>query len=255
MLRSAIDELALPTQACVLAHVTTQLAAMERGAPVDLVFQSVAGTEAANRAFGIDLSLLGEARQAVLAQHAGAPGTYVGQQAMYFETGQGSALSSEAHHGVDQLTCEARAQAVARLFDPFLVNSVVGFIGPEYLADAAQICRAGLEDHFVGKLMGLPMGCDVCFTNHVEADHNSNDNLLILLGAAGVNFVMGVPAGDDIMLGYQSTSYHDVATARMVLGRTPAPEFAAWHARIFGGRDAHWADRIEGRLSVLGSAR
>jgi len=252
---SAIDELAVPSQGCVLAHVTTQLAVLERGVRVDLLFQSVAGTQAANRAFGIDIALLREAHEAVLAQHALDPSRYPGRQATYFETGQGSALSSEAHHGVDQLTCEARAQAVARLFDPFLVNSVVGFIGPEYLADAAQITRAGLEDHFVGKLMGLPMGCDVCFTNHVDADHNSNDNLLLLLTAAGANFVMGVPAGDDIMLGYQSTSYHDVATARTVLGRTAAPEFAGWHARVFAGGRRALADHVERRLGASAGVR
>ncbi|SHN47942.1 ethanolamine ammonia-lyase subunit EutB [Cryptosporangium aurantiacum] len=258
MLEAVVDELAVPTQACVLAHVTTQLAALERGATVDLLFQSVAGTETANRAFGIDLALLGEAAEAVRSQHASNPARYAGRQAMYFETGQGSALSSDAHHGIDQLTCEARAQAVARLFDPFLVNSVVGFIGPEYLADSDQITRAGLEDHFVGKLMGLPMGCDVCFTNHVEADHNSNDNLLVLLGAAGANFVMGVPAGDDIMLGYQSTSYHDVATARTILGRSAAPEFDAWHRRMSGarGRDlpADLPADLGGRLTILAGA-
>jgi ethanolamine ammonia-lyase large subunit len=227
-LSSLIDDLELPTQACVLAHVTAQMAAMERGAPVDLVFQSVAGTERANASFGISLELLREAREAALAQHASNPDRYVGNHVMYFETGQGSALSADSHEGVDQLTCEARAQAVARMFDPFLVNSVVGFIGPEYLADSVQITRAGLEDHFMGKLMGLPMGCDVCYTNHVDADQNSNDNLLMLLGAAGCNFVMGVPAGDDVMLGYQTTSYHDLATTRRVLGMRPAPEFERW---------------------------
>jgi ethanolamine ammonia-lyase large subunit len=228
MLDDVIEGWELPTQACVLSHVTTQLAALERGAPIDLLFQSVAGTEAANRSFGITLGLLTEAQEAVREQHSARPGSYAGEQFMYFETGQGSALSAGAHHGMGQLTCEARAHGVARLFDPFLVNSVVGFIGPEYLADAEQITRAGLEDHFMGKLMGLPMGVDVCYTNHVDADQNSNDNLLILLAAAGVNFVMGVPAGDDIMLSYQSTSYHDVATTRHLLGLQPAPEFTAW---------------------------
>jgi ethanolamine ammonia-lyase large subunit len=239
LLEAVIDELEVPTQGCVLAHATTQLQAIEQGATVDLLFQSVAGTAAANRAFGIDLALLREASDAVLGQHRDRPDRYQGRQAMYFETGQGSALSADAHHGIDQLTCEARAQAVARLFDPFLVNSVVGFIGPEYLADSAQITRAGLEDHFVGKLMGLPMGCDVCFTNHVDADHNSNDNLLVLLvllAAAGCNFVMGVPAGDDIMLGYQSTSHHDVATVRDLFGLSATPEFASWFSTRFSGR-------------------
>lgn len=228
MLHDVIEGWELPTQACVLSHVTTQIAALERGVPIDLLFQSVAGTQAANRSFGITLDLLEDAQDAVREQHLARPGSFAGEQFMYFETGQGSALSAGAHHGVSQLTCEARAQGVARLFDPFLVNSVVGFIGPEYLADAEQITRAGLEDHFMGKLMGLPMGVDVCYTNHVDADQNSNDNLLILLAAAGVSFVMGVPAGDDIMLSYQSTSYHDVATTRHLLGLQPAPEFAAW---------------------------
>jgi ethanolamine ammonia-lyase large subunit len=231
LVERVIDRFEVPTQGCVLAHVTTQLEAMSRGATVDLVFQSVAGTQTANTSFGIDLALLGEARQAVLEQHAQRPDRYPGRHAMYFETGQGSALSAGAHHGIDQLTCEARAQAVARLFDPFLVNSVVGFIGPEYLADARQITRAGLEDHFTGKLMGLPMGCDVCYTNHADADQNSNDDLLVLLATAGCSFVMGVPAGDDVMLGYQSTSYHDVAAVRELLGRQPAPEFRQWLQR------------------------
>lgn len=231
MLGGLIDSWELPTQACVLSHVTTQIAALERGAPIDLLFQSVAGTEAANESFGITLGMLAEAQQAVREQHAARPDSYPGEQCMYFETGQGSALSAGAHHGMGQLTCEARAQGVARLFDPFLVNSVVGFIGPEYLADAQQITRAGLEDHFMGKLMGLPMGVDVCYTNHVDADQNSNDNLLVLLATAGVSFVMGVPAGDDVMLNYQSTSYHDVATTRHLLGLHPAPEFTAWLER------------------------
>ena len=226
-LRRLIDVLEVPTQACVLAHVTTQLAALERGAPVDLLFQSVAGTEAANRSFGVTPALLAEGRDAVLAEHR-VRGGFTGEQVTYFETGQGSALSADAHHGVDQLTLEARAQAVARAFDPFLVNSVVGFIGPEYLADARQIVRAGLEDHFVGKLMGLPMGVDVCFTNHVDADHDDNDALLVLLATAGCSYVMGVPAGDDVMLGYQSTSYHDAASVRDLLGLRPTPEFERW---------------------------
>ncbi|RZS90037.1 ethanolamine ammonia-lyase heavy chain [Motilibacter rhizosphaerae] len=240
-----IDRLQLPTQACVLAHVTTQLAALERGAPVDLLFQSVAGTTAANASFGIDLAMLAEGREAVLESHRGRD--YRGMQVTYFETGQGSALSAEAHAGADQLVCEARAQGVARLFDPFLVNSVVGFIGPEYLADARQITRAGLEDHFVGKLMGLPMGCDVCYTNHVDADQDTNDDLLLLLASAGCTFVMGVPAADDVMLHYQSTSYHDVATARRVLGLRPGPELEAWLERV-----GLWAD---GTLLEAGSPR
>jgi ethanolamine ammonia-lyase large subunit len=227
-LSDLIAALGVPTQTSVLAHMTTQLAALEQGAPVDLLFQSVAGTQAANRSFGVDLSLLADGREAVLDHHRTRPGEFVGDQVMYFETGQGSALSAEAHHGVDQLTLEARAQAVARLFDPFLVNSVVGFIGPEYLADATQITRAGLEDHFVGKLMGVPTGVDVCYTNHAAADQNSNDALLVLLASAGCGFVMGVPGGDDVMLNYQTTSYHDVATVRRVLGLRPAPAFEAW---------------------------
>jgi ethanolamine ammonia-lyase large subunit len=217
-----------PTQGCCLAHVTTQLACLERGLPVDLLFQSVAGTEAANASFGVNLALLQEGRQQVLEHHRGRDVAWVGDQVMYFETGQGSALSAEAHHGVDQLTLEARAYGVARAFDPFLVNSVVGFIGPEYLYDERQIIRAGLEDHFMGKLLGLPMGCDVCYTNHAAADQNSADNLLMLLAAAGCNYFMGVPCADDVMLNYQSTSYHDAATVRQVFGLRPAPEFLAW---------------------------
>lgn len=214
----------IPTQSCVLAHITTQLQALERGAPVDLIFQSIAGTEDANASFGVTLSLLREAQQAALALQRGT----VGQQVMYFETGQGSCLSAEAHHGVDQQTLEVRAYAVARAFDPLLVNTVVGFIGPEYLYDGKQITRAGLEDHFCGKLLGLPMGVDVCYTNHAEADQDDMDSLLTLLGAAGVNYIMGVPGADDIMLGYQSTSFHDAQYMRQVLGLKPAPEFEAW---------------------------
>jgi ethanolamine ammonia-lyase large subunit len=218
----------IPTQACCLAHITTQLAAMEKGAPVDLLFQSIAGTEAANKSYGIDLSLLAEGRERVLEHHRRRGGFLPDHQVMYFETGQGSALSAEAHHGIDQLTCEARAHGVARLFNPFLVNSVVGFIGPEYLANERQITRAGLEDHFVGKLLGLPMGVDVCYTNHADADQNSAENLLLLLTTAGCNYFMGVPCSDDVMLNYQSTSHHDIATARRLFGLQPAPEFAAW---------------------------
>jgi ethanolamine ammonia-lyase large subunit len=228
LLDRLITHLNVPTQACCLAHITTQLAALERGVPVDLLFQSVAGTQAANASFGISLSMLKEGRERVLESHRSRNVPWVGEQVMYFETGQGSALSAEAHHGVDQLTLEARAHAVARAFDPFLVNTVVGFIGPEYLADERQITRAGLEDHFVGKLLGLPMGVDVCYTNHADADQNSADNLLMLLAAAGCNYVMGVPCADDVMLNYQSTSYHDAATVRGLLGLKAAPEFQAW---------------------------
>src|SRR5471032_2598214 len=224
MLDAVIDRYAIPTQSCVLTHVTNTLEAMRRGAPVDLVFQSIAGTEAANRGFGIDLALLAEAQAATLSLGRGT----VGDNVMYFETGQGSALSANAHHGVDQQTCEARAYAVARKFKPLLVNSVVGFIGPEYLYDGKQITRAGLEDHFCAKLLGLPMGCDVCYTNHAEADQDDMDALLTLLGAAGCNFVMGVPGSDDIMLNYQSTSFHDALYVRRVLGLRAAPEFEAW---------------------------
>jgi len=228
LLDRLIEKLEIPTQACCLAHVTTQLAALAKGATVDLLFQSIAGTQAANASFGVTLSMLNEGRQRVLESHRHRDVPWVGEQVMYFETGQGSALSADSHHGVDQLTLEARAHAVARTFDPFLVNSVVGFIGPEYLADERQITRAGLEDHFVGKLLGLPMGVDVCYTNHADADQNSADNLLLLLAAAGCNYVMGVPCADDVMLNYQSTSYHDAATVRSLFGLKSAPEFAAW---------------------------
>src|SRR5581483_7074648 len=217
-----------PTQACCLAHVTTQLACLERGVPVDLLFQSIAGTESANAAFGVSLSLLREGRERTFEQHRNRDVRWVGDQVMYFETGQGSALSAEAHHGVDQLTLEARAYGLARTLDPFLVNTVVGFIGPEYLYDERQIIRAGLEDHFMGKLLGLPMGCDVCYTNHAAADQNSADNLLLLLAAAGCNYFMGVPCSDDVMLNYQSTSYHDALSVRRLFRQRPAPEFLAW---------------------------
>ena len=224
MLGEVIDRYAIPTQSCVLTHVTNTLAAIDAGAPVDLVFQSIAGTEAANRSFGIDLALLTEAHAAALALGRGS----VGDNVMYFETGQGSALSANAHHGIDQQTCEARAYAVARRFKPLLVNTVVGFIGPEYLFDGKQIIRAGLEDHFCGKLLGLPMGCDVCYTNHAQADQDDMDVLLTLLGVAGCSFIMGVPGADDIMLNYQSTSFHDALYARRVLGLNCAPEFEVW---------------------------
>ncbi|MCO6418680.1 ethanolamine ammonia-lyase subunit EutB [Siccirubricoccus sp. KC 17139] len=218
----------IPTQSCVLAHVTTTMRAMQQGAPVDLVFQSIGGTEAVNRSFGVSLSLLAESREAALALGRGT----LGQNVMYFETGQGSALSAEAHHGCDQQTIEARAYAVAREYAPLLVNSVVGFIGPEYLFDGKQITRAGLEDHFCGKLLGLPMGVDVCYTNHAEADQDDMDALLTLLGVAGVTYVMGVPGADDVMLAYQSTSFHDGRYVRAALGKRPAPEFAAWMERM-----------------------
>jgi ethanolamine ammonia-lyase large subunit len=236
-----------PTQACCLAHITTQLECLERGAPVDLLFQSVAGTEAANASFGINLGLLREGREKVLEHHRRRDVAWVGEQVMYFETGQGSALSADAHHGIDQLTLEARAYGVARAFDPFLVNSVVGFIGPEYLFDERQITRAGLEDHLMGKLLGLPMGCDVCYTNHAAADQNSADNLMLLLAAAGCNYFMGVPCADDVMLNYQSTSYHDAATVRRIFGLRPAPEFLAWleERGIFRGGQLAVADGRE----------
>ncbi|MFZ0798635.1 MAG: ethanolamine ammonia-lyase subunit EutB [Terriglobales bacterium] len=229
-LNRLVDAYEIPTQICCLAHVTTQLSALNRGAPVDLLFQSVAGTEAANRSFGITLNMLREGREQVLEHHRqrNVHTRWVGNNVMYFETGQGSALSAEAHHGIDQLTLEARAYGVARAFQPFLANSVVGFIGPEYLYDERQIIRAGLEDHFMGKLLGLPMGCDVCYTNHAAADQNSADNLLLLLTAAGCNYFMGVPCSDDVMLNYQSTSYHDALAARRLFQLRPAPEFLAW---------------------------
>ena len=216
----------IPTQSCVLTHVTNSLAAIERGAPVDLVFQSIGGTEATNRSFGIDIALLEEAHAAALSLGRGS------DNVMYFETGQGSSLSANAHHGLDQQTCEARAYGLARYFKPLLVNTVVGFIGPEYLYDGKQITRAGLEDHFCGKLLGLPMGCDVCYTNHAEADQDDMDNLMTLLTVAGCTYFMGVPGADDIMLNYQSTSFHDALYLRSVLGLKPAPEFEAWLERM-----------------------
>ena len=227
-LQRLVDTYQVPTQTCCLAHITTQLAAINQGAPVDLLFQSVAGTQKANASFGITLAMLREGREQVLEHHKKRDVVWKGHNAMYFETGQGSALSAEAHHGLDQLTLEARAYGVARGFDPFLVNSVVGFIGPEYLYDERQIIRAGLEDHFMGKLLGLPMGCDVCYTNHADADQNSADNLLLLLATAGCNYFMGVPCADDVMLNYQSTSYHDALAVRRLFKLRPAPEFMAW---------------------------
>jgi ethanolamine ammonia-lyase large subunit len=224
LLDDIITRLQIPTQSCVLTHVTTTLGLIGQGLPIDLVFQSIAGTEAANRSFGVDLSILREAREAALSLRRGT----LGDNVMYFETGQGSALSANAHHQVDQQTCEARAYAVARAFDPLLVNSVVGFIGPEYLYDGKEIIRAGLEDHFCGKLLGLPLGVDVCHTNHAEADQNDMDNLLTLLAAAGVTFIMGVPGADDVMLNYQSTSFHDALYVRDLFGLKRAPEFDDW---------------------------
>jgi len=275
-----IEAYGIPTQACCLAHISTQLKAMDRGAPVDLLFQSVAGTQKANESFGVTLGMLREGRERVLEQHGnrgiGTSGDRVIAESatisdgntpeesrtepkaksqepkancylpiancMYFETGQGSALSAEAHHGVDQLTLEARAYGVARVFEPFLVNSVVGFIGPEYLYDERQIIRAGLEDHFMGKLLGLPMGCDVCYTNHAAADQNSADNLLVLLTAAGCNYFMGIPCSDDVMLNYQSTSFHDALAMRRLFNLHPAPEFLTWLHEMGlykGGEPAH----------------
>jgi ethanolamine ammonia-lyase large subunit len=231
MIAEVITKYEVPTQSCVLAHVTTSIKAIEAGAPVDLVFQSIAGTEAANRSFGIDLKLLQEAHDAALSIQ-NPQSKNQNRNVMYFETGQGSALSAGAHHGVDQQTLEARAYAVARQFKPLLVNTVVGFIGPEYLYDGKQITRAALEDHFCGKLLGVPMGVDVCYTNHAEADQNDMDNLLTLLAAAGVNYIMGVPGADDIMLNYQSTSFHDAQYLRQLLGLRPAPEFEQWLGRM-----------------------
>jgi ethanolamine ammonia-lyase large subunit len=244
LLDGIITRLQIPTQGCVLTHVTTTLGLIGQGAPVDLVFQSIAGTEAANRSFGVDLALLREAREAGLSLRRGT----VGNNVMYFETGQGSALSANAHHNVDQQTCEARAYAVARAFDPLLVNSVVGFIGPEYLYDGKEIIRAGLEDHFCGKLLGLPLGVDVCYTNHAEADQDDMDNLLTLLAAAGVTFIMGVPGADDVMLNYQSTSFHDALFIRDLFGLKRAPEFDDWLLRT-GLADTNF--RLAGNAGLL----
>jgi len=244
LLDGIIARLQIPTQSCVLTHVTTTLGLIGQGAPVDLVFQSIAGTEAANRSFGVNLALLREAREAGLSLRRGTVGDHV----MYFETGQGSALSANAHHNVDQQTCEARAYAVARAFDPLLVNSVVGFIGPEYLYDGKEIIRAGLEDHFCGKLLGLPLGVDVCYTNHAEADQDDMDNLLTLLAAAGVTFIMGVPGADDVMLNYQSTSFHDALYIRDLFGLKRAPEFDDWLLRT-GLADTNF--RLAGDAGLL----
>lgn len=228
MLDGVIRHYEIPTQSCVLTHVTSSVAAIEKGVPVDLVFQSITGTEAANSSFGISLDILQEGYEAGLSLNRGT----LGNNLMYFETGQGSALSANAHHGVDQQTCEARAYAVARHFNPFLVNTVVGFIGPEYLYNGKQIIRAGLEDHFCGKLLGVPMGCDICYTNHAEADQDDMDMLLTLLGVAGINFIMGIPGSDDVMLNYQTTSFHDALYARKTIGLRPAPEFEEWLTRM-----------------------
>ena len=224
LMDDVIQKYEIPTQSCVLTHVTNTIEAIEKGAPVDLVFQSIGGTQATNSSFGVDLKILKEAHEAGLSLNRGT----VGNNVMYFETGQGSSLSANANFGLDQQTCEARAYAVAKKFDPLLVNTVVGFIGPEYLFDGKKITRAGLEDHFCGKLLGLPMGCDICYTNHADADQNDMDNLLTLLGVAGCNFIMGIPGSDDIMLNYQTTSFHDALYARRVLNLKPAPEFAVW---------------------------
>ncbi len=249
LLDELISRLQIPTQSCVLAHVTTTLGLINRGFPVDLVFQSIAGTQAANKSFGIDLAILREAREAGLSLRRGT----VGDNVMYFETGQGSALSAGAHHGVDQQTLEARAYGVARAFDPLLVNSVVGFIGPEYLYDGKEIIRAGLEDHFCGKLLGLPLGVDVCYTNHAEADQDDMDNLLTLLAAAGVTFIMGVPGADDVMLNYQSTSFHDALYVRDLFGLKRAPEFDDWLFRTgLAGADFRLAG-AEGMLPDFAS--
>jgi ethanolamine ammonia-lyase large subunit len=228
LMDDVIQKYEIPTQSCVLTHVTNTIECIEAGAPVDLVFQSIGGTEATNTSFGFSLNTLAEAQEAALSLKRGT----VGNNVMYFETGQGSSLSANAHHGIDQQTCEARAYAVARKFNPLLVNTVVGFIGPEYLFDGKEITRAGLEDHFCAKLLGVPMGCDVCYTNHAEADQNDMDNLLTLLGVAGCSFVMGIPGSDDIMLNYQTTSFHDALYVRRVLGSRPAPEFEQWLTKM-----------------------
>ncbi len=251
MLDEIISRQKIPTQACVLAHITTSMEAIRRGAPVDLVFQSIAGTQAANASFGVDLALLREGHEAGLSLQRGT----LGENLMYFETGQGSALSAGAHHGVDQQTLEARAYAVARAFKPLLVNSVVGFIGPEYLYNGKQIIRAGLEDHFCGKLLGLPMGCDICYTNHAEADQDDMDAALTLLGAAGVNFIMGVPGADDIMLNYQTTSFHDALYARRVLGLAPAPEFCDWLERAGVFVEGRMTETLPAPLRALADLR
>lgn len=237
LMDEVIQKYQIPTQSCVLTHVTNTIESIERGAPVDLIFQSIGGTEATNSSFGFNLNTLQEAYEAGLSLNRGS----VGDNVMYFETGQGSSLSANAHHGMDQQTCEVRAYAVARKYKPLLVNTVVGFIGPEYLFDGKEITRAGLEDHFCGKLLGVPMGCDVCYTNHAQADQHDMDNLLTLLAAAGLNFIMGIPGSDDIMLNYQTTSFHDALYIRQLMGLKPAPEFDRWlyDMKIFNGSEKH----------------
>ncbi len=229
----------IPTQICVLGHITTQIEAVKRGAPCDMIFQSIAGSEKGNRAFGFSADTVREARELLKRQ-----GTADGPNVLYFETGQGSELSSDAHWGADQVTMEARCYAFAREFQPFMVNTVVGFIGPEYLYDSKQVIRAGLEDHFMAKLSGLPMGCDCCYTNHMMADQNDIENLSLLLGAAGVNYILGVPTSDDIMLNYQTNAYHDICTIREILGLHPIPEFERWLERMGimeNGKLTKWA--------------
>lgn len=250
MLDSVRERFQIPTQTCVLSHITTTIAAIERGAPVDLVFQSIGGTEATNRSFGVSLSTLQEGLEAGQSLKRGT----VGQNLMYFETGQGSSLSAGAHHGVDQHTCEVRAYAVARAYEPLLVNSVVGFIGPEYLYDSKQIIRAGLEDHCAGKLLGLPMGVDVCYTNHAEADQDDMDTLLTLLGTAGVTYIMGVPGADDVMLHYQSTSFHDALYLRQLLNLRPAPEFEAWLQKMGLSEDGLRLNPVQANHQLMQAA-
>ena len=251
LLDHVIHQYEIPTQSCVLTHISSGIQLAEKNIPIDLMFQSIAGTEQANKGFGISLELLQQGYEATLALKRGT----IGQNVMYFETGQGSALSSNAHHGVDQQTIEARAYAVARKFNPLLVNTVVGFIGPEYLYDGKQIIRAGLEDHFCGKLLGLPMGCDICYTNHAEADQNDMDVLLTLFGNAGLNFIMGIPGSDDVMLNYQTTSFHDALYLRQLLGLQPAPEFALWLEQQGiikqHQQQIYWADQMPAQFSSL----
>ena len=251
LLDHVIQEHHIPTQSCVLTHISSGIQLAEKNVPIDLMFQSIAGTQRANEGFGINLELLREGYEATLTLKRGT----VGQNVMYFETGQGSALSSNAHHGVDQQTLEVRAYAVARKFNPLLVNTVVGFIGPEYLYNGKQIIRAGLEDHFCGKLLGLPMGCDICYTNHADADQNDMDVLLTLFGAAGLNFIMGIPGSDDVMLNYQTTSFHDALYLRQLLGLKAAPEFDLWLAEqgIFKQQQQHilWPEHIPPQFEKL----